>query len=316
MRWNLFGRRRLGGARPVGPRSPRRAWSVPSLERLESRVLPSLLSTFELDGNATTGVLGTSGSTTTSHDWDQVFADAGSPTAVPGSGTFTNGPTSLALGGTFVNDPVNSNSDNTFGPGSANSGGIQSWSWKTAAATPSKNDIENVFAASYLDTDPTSPTFGHFFLYAGMDRFDNTGSSSAGFWFLQNPIATNPNGTFSGMHAPGDLLVGVDFNNGGTATPSVYQWVGNDTSGSAVQFTPPAGTTFAIVNSAPISVPWSFTDTSGNTQPQAGEFLEVGVDLTALGLNSGCFNGLLANTRTSPSITSSLTDFAFGSFSS
>ena len=68
------------------------------LEPLEERTTPSaLLSLFELDGNATTGVLGTSGSTTTSHDWDQVFADAGSPTAVPGSGTFTNGKTSLAL---------------------------------------------------------------------------------------------------------------------------------------------------------------------------------------------------------------------------
>jgi hypothetical protein len=69
MRWNLCGRRRLGGSRPVAPWSPWRSWYVPSLEWLESRVLPSLLSTFELDGNATTGVLGTSGSTTTSHDW-------------------------------------------------------------------------------------------------------------------------------------------------------------------------------------------------------------------------------------------------------
>jgi uncharacterized repeat protein (TIGR01451 family) len=288
----------------------------PTLELLESRVVPSLLSTFELDGNATTGVLGTSGSTTTSHDWDQVFADAGSPTAVPGSGTFANGPTSLALAGTFVNDPVDSKSDDIFASGGANSNGIQSWDWTTNAASPSSNDIENVFAASYLDTDPTSTTFGHVFLYAGMTRFSNNGSTFAGFWFLQNPITLRPNGTFSGMHSPGDLLLGVNFSNGGSATPSVYQWVGNDASGTAQVFTPPAGSTFAIVNSAAISVPWSFTDKGGNTMPQAGECLEVGVDLTALGLNSGCYSSLLANTSSSTSITSSLTDFAFGSFSS
>src|SRR5262249_38822865 len=61
---------------------------------------PLPLSLFELDGNATTGVLGTSGSTTTSHDWDQVFAD-----------TSANPPTTTAgaLASTFVTDAVNSN---------------------------------------------------------------------------------------------------------------------------------------------------------------------------------------------------------------
>src|SRR5262249_47056562 len=52
---------------------PRR--SPPRVERLEDRVTPSILNVFELDGNVTTGVLGSSGSTTTSHDWDQVFAN-------------------------------------------------------------------------------------------------------------------------------------------------------------------------------------------------------------------------------------------------
>ena len=45
------------------------------IEHRHDRVTPSVLGTFELDANVTTGVLGTSGSTTTSHDWDQVFAD-------------------------------------------------------------------------------------------------------------------------------------------------------------------------------------------------------------------------------------------------
>ena len=60
----------------------------------------SVLGTFELDGNAITGVLGSSGSTTVSHDWDQVFADNGVPPPVSG-----------AVASSFVTDKVNSTDD-------------------------------------------------------------------------------------------------------------------------------------------------------------------------------------------------------------
>jgi hypothetical protein len=76
--------RRLSRKRPEG-----RAASRLLAEQLEDRVTPSggLLGLFELDGNAQTGVVTTPntppGSTTPSHDWDQIFADAGSPTGPP-----------------------------------------------------------------------------------------------------------------------------------------------------------------------------------------------------------------------------------------
>jgi uncharacterized repeat protein (TIGR01451 family) len=92
--------------------------------------------------------------------------------------------------------------------------------------------------------------------------------------------------------------------------------VGDDATGSLVPLTPPAGTAAVFINGAPITVPWPYTDKFGNTQPQAGGLLEVGVDLTALGLNEDCFASLLAETRTSDQITASLGDFALGSFSS
>src|SRR6476619_6800641 len=86
--------------RPVAPRkAPTRQPRRLSVERLEDRVTPSLLAGFELDGNTTTGVLGSSGSTATSHDWDQVFADNNT---VPPT-------TSGALASSFVTDAVNSN---------------------------------------------------------------------------------------------------------------------------------------------------------------------------------------------------------------
>ena len=113
------------------------------LEQLEDRVVPSLLGTFELDGNVTTGVLGTSGSTTTSHDWDQVFADNG---VMPP-------PASGALASTFVTDAVNTNSDDIFtGGGSKDTQGTQSGQWLFTSSRPQgKNDITHAYAAAYTD---------------------------------------------------------------------------------------------------------------------------------------------------------------------
>src|SRR5262249_32634287 len=148
---------------------------------------PVPLGLFELDGNATTGVLGPSGSTTTSHDWDQVFADAGSPTT---SGSFDDiGPLSGARAGSFVTDKVNTTQDDIFtGGGSKDTQGIQQGPWLFTNSKPQgKDDIEHAFAALYTD-----PTTHDEILYAGLDRYDNSGDATAGFWFLTNPIGENP----------------------------------------------------------------------------------------------------------------------------
>src|SRR5262249_10223138 len=74
-----------------------------------------------------------------------------------------------------------------------------------------------------------------------------------------------------------------------------------------------ASNTFATVNAGPTSTPWSFANKSAETQPAHGEFLEEGVDLTALGLG-GCFSAFLAETRSSQSPTATLSDFVVGNF--
>jgi uncharacterized repeat protein (TIGR01451 family) len=285
------------------------------LEQLEQRITPSILGTFELDGNTTAGVLGSSGSTTTSHDWDQVFADAGSPAT---SGSFTHGSTSGALAGSFFTDKVNSNTDDIFqGGGSKDTLGIQSGKWLFTGSKPQgKDDITHAYAAAYTDHSN-----GDLILYAGLDRFDNSGDATAGFWFFRNNIGENPNVTtngghpFTGVHADGDILLVSDFTIGGsTSTIKVFRWTGDDATGSLVPVsTPDPNSTFAIVNGSSISVPWSYTNKPGQTQPQAGEFLEEGVDLTALGLQ-GCFASFLAETRSSQSPTATLSDFVLGSF--
>src|SRR5262249_24075429 len=149
----------------------------------------------------------------------------------------------------------------------------------------------------------------------------DSGDATAGFWFFKNQIGLNPNVTtngghpFVGVHSDGDILLVSDFTIGGSvSTIKVFRWTGHDATGGLVPVPiPDPSATFAIVNGSPISVPWSYTNKSGANQPAAGEFLEEGVDLTALGLE-GCFSSFLAETRSSQSPTATLSDFVIGNF--
>ena len=215
--------------------------------------------------------MGTSGSTTTSHDWDQVYADVQNNTNTSGSiGTPV-----------FVHDPVNSSSDNIFTGGSSKDiHGVSQWQW-TNKKPQNKDDIADAFAAAYTDAGP-GPTTGDTILYTGLDRYSSNGDSTVGFWFFQNPVSVNANGTFSGTHTPGDLLLVIDFGGGGTPTVNTYEWTGTDAAGTITPVTPPSGSTFAITNSATIPVTWPFLDKSSSASPLAGEFIEAGVDLNAV----------------------------------
>jgi hypothetical protein len=250
---------------------------------------------FELDGNALDDP------TVTGDDWSNAV--------------FGNGGSSFAH--SFVTDAVNTTGDDIFtGGGSKDTLGIQNGPWLYTGSKPqAKNDITHAYAAMYTD-----PSNGHVILYAGLDRYDNSGDATAGFWFFQNPVgltSSSPPSSgapFAGTHADGDILLVSDFTQGGgVSTIKVFRWTGNDATGSLVPVTTPTGTTYAIVNSGPIAVPWSFKDKSNRTSPAAGEFLEEGVDLTALGLGS-CFANFMAETRSSQSPTATLSDFVIGNF--
>jgi uncharacterized repeat protein (TIGR01451 family) len=257
---------------------------------------------FELDGNAATGV---PGSPAASHDWDQVFLDVVHRTSTSG-----------AIAGSFVTDAVKSTADDVFTGRSRDTAGVQAGPWRFQnAKPPASNDIAHAFAATYVD-----PANGHLLLFAGLDRYDS-GGGAAGFWFFHDPIGENPRVTtgghpFTGEHADGDILLVSDFTAGGSASAmKVFRWTGDDRTGTLVPLSAPEGTAFAIANGAPVTVPWSFTDKGHNSRPAAGEFLEAGVDLTALGLG-GSFSSFLAETRSSQSPTATPSDFVIGTFNS
>ncbi|MEK7422440.1 MAG: hypothetical protein AAB131_01235, partial [Actinomycetota bacterium] len=127
----------------------------------------------------------------------------------------------------------------------------------------------------------------------------------------------------------GDLLVLSDFTQGGRiSTIKVYAWVGTggDTGGGVLDLvvegvdcatTPGGDAVCGTVNPASTPSPWPYIPKAGvaGTFP-AGSIYEAGLDLSRLGIETGCFSSFLAETRSSQSVTAQLKDFALGAFES
>jgi uncharacterized repeat protein (TIGR01451 family) len=297
VRKNLFTGRRPRAPGPGAKRSSSATRYVPSLQCLEDRVTPTL-GTFELDGNATALALG--------HDWDQVYNDA-----VLNPGRNTSGSISGAV--TFRHDPVNSGTDDIFTGGqSKDINDLNQW-MAGQGAPQAKADIADVYAVAY---EVQVGGVIHTVLNFGTDKIDNNGNSTVGFWFFQNPIGINANGTFTGAHAPGDILLVADFSSS-SATISAYRWVGPGGSTNALQQIPTdPSSIFATANTSNTpSGGWPFNDNNGTPANTfaPGEFVEGGIDLTALGLANN-LNSFLVETRSSTSLNSTLSDLVLGTF--
>jgi uncharacterized repeat protein (TIGR01451 family) len=241
------------------------------------------------------------------HDWDQVYNDA---ILNPGQNTSGSIPGAVS----FVHDPVNSQADNILTGGSTKDiNDVSQWVW-TQGTPQNKDDLADVFAVAY--SVPVSGGPNHTVIDFGADRYTNNGAATLGFWFYQNPVTANPDGTFSGTHTVGDVLIVADFSSA-AATISAYKWVGPGGSQSSLQLlTTDPTTLFEIANTVSISTGgWPFQDkTSPPNTIAPGEFVEGGIDLTALGLTN-CVASFVAETRSSPSLNATLSDFAISGFS-
>lgn len=253
-------------------------------------------SRFELDGNVEDPAGG-------GDDWNTVY---------------TNPAATGAFSTVFITDPINKNGDTYFTGGSTKDiSDISSWLWATGSQPQDTQDISHAFAAAY-DVE------GDLIVYFGLDRYASNGNAGTGFWFLKGPAGTNPDGTFVGTHTDGDVLVQVDYENGGSSPIlRVYEWEGNGPAGQLVLkstggscATAPSGDLRCAIANTGNTVPsWPYTPKQGSagTIP-AGGMVEGGINLTDLGLDEGCFASFIATTRSSQEPTSTLSDFAFGSF--
>ncbi len=262
---------------------------------------------FELDGNAVNQAAA-------GNDWDQVF----------------NG-TSSAEATKFITDPVDNQTDPSFTGGSTKDDiDITSWLWKHAKVGQPKNDIVHAFAAAYTPTSGDSA--GDSIVYFGLDKFEADGDNFVGFWFLRGAVGPTgsgkaPGSHFSGAHSVGDVLVLADYTNGGAiATFSVYKWVasGGDAGAHLKKFAtgvpctgaPATDDACGATNKDTVAAPWPFDGRDGGPgEFPAGTFFEGGINLSNLGLDKGCFTSFIAETRSSQSVSATLSDFASGTFS-
>jgi len=251
-------------------------------------------------------------------DWDKIYSGK----------TVANATTGI------VNDLFNSGSDDIYTGGSTkDTNDFGQWLWKNGKPQ-SKDDFEHGYAAAYARASD-----GHIIIVAGVDRYDNSGSSTAGFWFVQDPNVgtgvTTPTACtissgcpFGGNHTDGDFLIISQFTVGGAvSTIQVFTWNGgasgslNSTPNeSGVQCDPRSGNEAlcGTVNGVPVlSGGWAFTakhavgcNVSGTGSGSVtancmdtGEFLEVGLDLTGLFQGLGkpvpCISRFFAESRSS-----------------
>ncbi|MFN3842850.1 MAG: hypothetical protein ACK4RW_06225 [Rehaibacterium terrae] len=269
---------------------------------------------FELDGDATDGVAA-------GVDWDSVF---GIPTPYT---TPRATPSADGAGEVFIVDI--GNSETGYAGSNKDIHEINTWQWKPQKVVPDKDNITNAYA--YVKQN------GDTFIYFGLDRFATNGDAALGFWFFQNPVAAvappsaNANGTFSGTHAIGDVLVQVDYRQSNKdqqrATEiEVFEWVGSGGSHGPLNLVVAAqlvgtgivctagDTACATTNFAAVASPWAYTPKSGTANVFPAEaFYEGGINITAL-FGDRCFASFLANSRSSHSETADLKDFALGDF--
>jgi hypothetical protein len=277
---------------------------------------------FELDGDVTHEA-----ATTPPYDWANLFTSTGA--RVTGLADLVNS--------TFTPDPTTT--DVAFITGSSKDTiDVSSWMCTTKPVTP-KDEIQNSYAAAFI-APSGSPVAGHVLLYMGLERGTVSGTSNAGFWIFKQPTACNPStGTFVNPntgapvgHSDGDILLFASFTSGGTsASISLFTWrtACTSTSVSGCTSTSPTGGLSTPINgqdcptsnlnlcgiangTAPITTPWAPGSVGTNG------FFEAGIDLTATvpgALSSSCFSTILADTRSSASVTSDLHDFNSGSFS-
>ena len=274
---------------------------------------------FELDGNIVKD-----STTPLPTDWGALFDASGNTQTLPSGG----------LDAHWVNDGPHSVTDlSTFTTGSKDTLDIANNGWQ---CTPSNNitpkdDILHSYSFAIVAPSGT-PRAGDLLVYGGFERFANNGAGDLGLWLLQDPTVSCSSSkgavSFTGAHVVGDLLVVAEFSTGGSVTTiNMFQWVGiskatplgvmniTNAGGADCTVAPSSANICARSNTAPIStLPWSTQDkTSGPNTLATAEFFELGIDLTGLfGSNAPCINRFIFDTRTSPSLTATLVDYAQG----
>ena len=252
------------------------------------------LGLFELDGDAldNPAIQG--------DDWDTLYSGGGNAAVFTG----------------ILPDP---DQNTIFTGGKKDIQDIPAWGWKNDGGFPDKDDITNAYGAAYFANN------GDLIIYFGCDRFANNGDAYLGFWFFQNRVTCNPNGTFNGTHKTGDILVLVNYPQASNATPQikVVEWDPANANvatnlkllSNGAECAGGGGPACAITNGVNKNSPWPYTPKSGKSGIFPYEsFFEGGINLTELLGSLPCFASFIAESRSSQMFTATLKDFVLGDF--
>ncbi len=195
---------------------------------------------------------------------------------------------------------------------------VPTWTWGTGNS-PVKDDLSNVYGCT------TSNAAGDTVLYAGLERLSPNGASHIDYEFFQADVGLDhavpcPGGEicrFTGNRTVGDIIISVDFENGGAVgAVTLRRWNGTD---YVIVSAAPLGcnaadTICVLANTSDIDGgPWPNFDEHGDpiTTIPTNAFTEFGINLTQLlGTAVPCTASAVVKTRSSPSFTSTLMDFA------
>ena len=254
---------------------------------------------------------------TTAGDW----VKGNAPLDAPGSFLFSSAGASLYPRNTYritdlFNDQIN---DDIFGKGKfQDDPNIMTW---RSNKPQSRHDINSQLLHITQDVN------GHYWVILGIDRFGNSGDSYIDIEFLQNIVAKTggpiPGGTggfiSEGPHGGrtiGDIVITANFQSD-LAAVYLYRWVATGTGTYGyVPVLGEIGGVFSSSNSTVVNVPYG---AFGSTTYQPNSFMEVAIDMTALGVlvvdNCGnnlgrSFKTLWIKSRSSAANNANLLDFS------
>jgi hypothetical protein len=200
---------------------------------------------------------------------------------------------------------------------------IPNWLW-TSTSIPPKANIMNAYAASYING-------GNLLAFFGADLLNRaSGTVTIGVWFMQDNVEALSNGTFSGRHYDGDVLLVVDFlGNRDVESINIQAFAWKAGASNNVQTLLAASSTdfrcsastdtvCAISNPTAFSSGLPLPNANGDYGALKSTFFEGGVNFNLLFPTTTvlpCFNSYIIETRASNSISSTLQDFVGGSFS-
>lgn len=278
------------------------------------------------------GVTNILGSSDPGPDWGDLFDANGAviPANVPAGGTAT-----------FIRDDVSGDSKSatpdlttyTSKGSDKNTDLVSTWNWGSTNV-PAKNDITNAYVYGIHDGS------GDLIVYFGGERSAPNGASHMDIELFQANVAldeappcdTGADCGFTGEHTAGDLLISMDYTQGGalgvvefrkrnaanTGYDLILTLTGEGCNTSAVNGLA-IGEACAFNNAGPINGgPWPNFDSQANviTVLPTNAFTEWGVNASNALNAAPCFPTVQVKTRSSPSFTAELKDFAVRPFQS